>query len=232
MGIGAARFAEEDKIEEEVKLSYKSPEAQERFLPGLEEKQLIKINEICKKHQRDFDYQNSEMQKRFDIRWLDFEGPIEHNRPNFKERLLIISKQFIFLFLIEENNGNPILVAKAEFKKEAIKGIKHKIIMPKDYSKDTGCFILNTDLIHYEKPSQNRSSRLSNVDNASKDQKKSDVEIGRSKYLFYQVIHKDAVRTHSKNSELRIFIANQLSEKFKITERQEIILKRQYMAKN
>ncbi len=72
--------------------------------------------------------------------------------------------------------------------------------MPKDYSKDTGCFILNTDLIHYEKPSQNRSSRPSIVDNASKDQKKSDFEIGRSKYLFYQFIHKDAVRTDSKNS--------------------------------
>lgn len=114
MGIGAAQFAEEHKIEEEVKLSYKSPEAQERFSHPFGIEQIKRINTICEKYENGFDYNNSWMPK-FSIYWLDFEGPIEHDKPNFKERLLIISKQFIFL--IDENFGKPILVARAELKK-------------------------------------------------------------------------------------------------------------------
>ncbi len=114
MGIGAAQFAEENKIEEEVKLSYKSPEAQERFLHPLGEEQKKAINKICEKYENGFEYNDSQMPK-FPILWLDFEGPIEHYKPYFKERLLIISKQFIFL--IDENFGKPILVARAELKK-------------------------------------------------------------------------------------------------------------------
>lgn len=85
------------------------------------------------------------------------------------------------------------------------RGVPHKIVMPKDYSKDTGCIILNTDF-HY-------------VEGERKTQ-----------YLLYQIVHANQTqgpRRHSENETLKetINVARGPADHFKITERQEIHIK-------
>jgi hypothetical protein len=89
--------------------------------------------------------------------------------------------------------------------------------MPKDFTKETGCFVFNTDLIYYELKDDELLGKLKVK------------ETGRSKYLFYQLLHNipdGSERTFSLNRKLKTWNNNRvLSEQFKITERNDVILK-------
>lgn len=86
------------------------------------------------------------------------------------DRYMIISNEFLFIFY--PNGTGTRLIAVANLSKKHKKALQHKIVMPKDYSIDTGCFILNADLKYF-----------------ALDQNQKMEEIGRSKYLFYQFVH-------------------------------------------
>ena len=137
---------------------------------------------MCSEHDPSFDTINDVNLFKSYVKALDFRQSIEDDNPPFRERYLVISNSNLFLFNLFGNQTK--LIAVADLNKKKKKDLHHQIVIPKDYSKDTGCFILNCDLVYQSEEAK------------TKEQKQ---KLPKTSYLFYQIVHTDlqGQRRHS-----------------------------------